>query len=96
MLVIEIIPGKEPRDISIRNDLATLQKYVGGRIETRTIHNLVILCNEDGKIYGLPYNFSIGDEDFVGNCLVTGYNSDELTDCPIMAKEFAEKYMRRK
>lgn len=50
-------PGEEVTFEDIRNDLPTLQKTVGGYIEMLRINKgLVLICNEEGKLYGLPRN----------------------------------------
>ena len=44
-------PGKVPEIKTITNDLGALQSIVGGYIETVTLaSDLVIICNEDGKL----------------------------------------------
>lgn len=48
-------PGEAAFMTVINNELETLQKIVGGYIETITIaDNLVIVCNEEGKLKNLP------------------------------------------
>ena len=63
VLVIE--PGKNPEEREIPNTLKALQKIVGGYIETVALHRSVkdgeleridIVCNEEGKLLGLPKN----------------------------------------
>ena len=65
------------------NTLENLQKYVGGYIETVTIADrLVIICNEEGRLQGLPYNCSIMGTDFVGDIIMCGVDGDEFADLP--------------
>lgn len=43
--------------VEIENDLASLQKEVGGYIETLPlVDDITIVCNEEGKINGLKPN----------------------------------------
>lgn len=50
-------PGEEPVFESIRNDLSTMQKIVGGYIEmVRLSQGLALMCNEEGKLDGLESN----------------------------------------
>ncbi|MBQ7145994.1 MAG: DUF3846 domain-containing protein [Lachnospiraceae bacterium] len=55
---------------NVANNLPNLQKWVGGYIETVTLfHDLVIVCNEEGLLQGLPYNCTICGLKFVGDIL---------------------------
>lgn len=65
------------------NSLAAFQEAVGGYIETYYLApNLCIICNEEGKLMGLPYNTTIGREDFVGTIMVVGSTKDEFCSVP--------------
>lgn len=60
-------PGKAPRHVNISRTLYNLQKTVGGYIETVTLcSDLVIICNEEGRMKGLPHCCKICGVDFVG------------------------------
>lgn len=73
--------GKPPRIEDIENTLQTLQKLVGGYIETVTLHNNVILiCNEEGKLQGLPQNFGIGRDVIVGTAVFVSQNKGDFAD----------------
>lgn len=77
-------PGKQPEFIEIENELAALQHEVGGYIETVTIaSNLTIVCNEEGKIHGLPYNCTMFGGTFVGTILLVGVRGDTFKSVPI-------------
>lgn len=70
-------PGRPPEFVEIDNTLAALQHEVGGYIETFGITpNLTVVCNEEGKIHGLPYNCTIFGESFVGPILLVGVRGD--------------------
>lgn len=69
------VVGKRPNCkvtvIEIENTLEALQKEVGGQIETVTVaEDCCIICNENGRLIGLPYNltfcggFLYGDNPF--------------------------------
>ena len=71
------------RVIDIPNELKSLQNAVGGYIETVPIYDdLVAICNEEGRIMGLPYNFSMRGHDFVGTVLFVGVDGEEFADVP--------------
>ena len=77
-------PGGQWAEKEIRNTLEGLQAEVGGYIEAVTIaSNAAVICNEDGRLQGLPYNCRIMGVDFVGPILIVGSEEDEFTDCPI-------------
>ena len=73
-------PGCEPElEPLFDNTLEAFQEAVGGYIETFTLApDLVIICNEEGKLRGLPYNVTIAGEDFVGTVLAVGVKGDEF------------------
>lgn len=76
-------PGAIPRHVWITNSLENLQAYVGGYIETVTLaSDLVIICNEEGRLEGLPYNCTICGVDFVGDIIIAGAEDDEFADLP--------------
>lgn len=83
MKVIRKKPGCEPEVIDIDNTLAALQQEVGGYIETVTIaSDAVVICNEEGRILGLPDNCRVCGVDFVGTVLIVGTKGDEFCDVP--------------
>ena len=83
MKAIRKKPGCEPEIIEVENTLKALQDEVGGYIETVTIaSDAVVICNEEGRLCGLPYNCRFVDVDFVGPSLVVGRNKDEFCDVP--------------
>lgn len=76
-------PGKAPKIKTITNDLGALQSIVGGYIETVTLaSDLVIICNEDGKLWNLPYNFDFGGQSFVGTVVFAGIDGDNFASFP--------------
>ena len=80
--------GKEPRQILIPNELHVLQQLVGGYIETLTIfEDACILCDEEGRMKGKPYNCTILGQPFVGDLLLVGTNGDEFCDVPITLEQ---------
>lgn len=83
MKAIRKEPGCEPEIIEVDNTLAALQAEVGGYIETVTIaSDAVIICNEEGRILGLPDNCRVCGVDFVGTVLIVGTKGDEFCDVP--------------
>ena len=69
------------RAVLVRRTLEELQATVGGYIETVTIAtDAVIICNEEGRLQGLPHNCRIFGVDFVGPILIAGVDEDEFSD----------------
>ena len=56
VLIVE--PGKEPRPVTVTDNLETLQQIVGGSIEAGCYlpHRVMLICNGEGKLMGLPPN----------------------------------------
>ncbi len=72
-------PYKLPKEIEIDNTLEAKQELVGGLIEEVHIHGddeVALICNEEGKIYGLPYNRDIGYDIIAGPFLIVGIDRD--------------------
>ena len=81
----------------ISDSLENLQKTVGGYIETVTLDNgLVLICNEEGKIRDMPYNFTLRrihgiipiHNPIFGTVVACGFKGDELDDIPISFNEW--------
>ena len=67
----------------IDNTLQELQSIVGGYIETVTITtDLVIICNEEGRLIDMPYNCNLFGHDFYGTLIFAGIDGDEFGDYP--------------
>ena len=78
--------------VSIQNTLEALQEAVGGRIETvRLFEDACVVCDEEWRLKGKPYNNILGVE-FGGTVLLVGVNGEEFCDVP--GGEFALKLMK--
>ena len=81
MRVIKKEPGKFPEVVDIQNTLEALQEAVGGYIEVFPVAtDLVILCDEEGRIDGKPFNCNLCGTDFCGTILFVGVDGPEFTD----------------
>ena len=59
-------PLKVPYEKEISGDLKSMQAIVGGLIEVIYPFEdpeIALICNDEGKILGLPYNRALRDED---------------------------------
>ena len=83
MRVVRKRPGECTELIEIPNTLYALQKEVGGYIETVTFAtDACIICNEEGRLLGLPENCDLFGIPFVGTILIVGVNGEEFCDLP--------------
>lgn len=81
MIVLYKAPGCVPEPRDIPNTLEAIQDAVGGHIETFTFaSDGVLICNEDGRLRGLPHNCTLLGVDFFGPILIVGRDGDEFTD----------------
>ena len=93
MKVIVKEPGKAGEVREIENTLEMLQKIVGGYIETVTLcSDLVIICNEEGRILNLPYNCNICGVEFVGTIIFAGVYGEDFGDVPIREDDFGRLF----
>ena len=81
--------GKEPQIMFIDNTLEAKQKLVGGLIEVVPYDDVLIICNEEGKILNMLPNLVFEYDYIAGNCFVIGddyKNADfkSLTDEEIL------------
>ena len=89
MRVIYKAPGKEPEERDIPNTLAALQEAVGGYIETVTVcSDMVVICDEEGRLKGKEQNCTVCGADFVGPILFVGVDGENFTDCPLTMEAF--------
>ena len=82
VLIVE--PGKNPYPAEIPNTLESLQSQVGGLIQALYLSDAAIICNDEGKLIGLPWNRPLFDEDgqiydvIAGSFLVAGLTEDDF------------------
>lgn len=73
-------PGEDPVvEPLFDNTLEAFQREVGGLIKTVTLAtDLCLICNEEGRITGLPYNGECLGVDFYGTVIAVGVKGDEF------------------
>ena len=70
--------GKFPQIKEIENTLDTLKELVGGYIEVlRLDDDILLICNEEGKLQGLPPNFAMGNDVIVGTVVFVSFDGKE-------------------
>ena len=93
VLIIE--PCKAPYASEISSDLESLQSQVGGLIQALYIDDVALICNEEGKLVGLPWNRPLFDGEgnlydvIAGTFLVAGLTEDDFGS---LSDEQIEKY----
>jgi hypothetical protein len=94
ILVVE--PGKVPEVREIPNGLEASQKIVGGYIEIIRLHDDVILvCNEEGKLDGLPPNRMIPEyRDIIMGTFFLTYDDDEGNFTSLTDEQIANNIKR--
>lgn len=83
MKVVVMKPDALPDVQDIPNTLKALQELVGGYIEVVTLgEDVAVVCNENGRLLGLPYCATLGDVQFVGDIAIVGVDGCDFTDVP--------------
>ena len=89
-------PNELPKKITIKNTLKEKQKLVDGLIEYVCLPNcndVVLICNEEGKLLGLPPNRDIGYDIVCGDFLIVG-DDPELGEDRSLTEEQITKYSK--
>ena len=75
-------PGCKPETMVVGNDLESLQEVIGGHLEMVSLPDLdaVMIVDEEGKLKGNPYNFTIRNDDIVGTVIFCGVGDEDFTD----------------
>ena len=93
--VLYIKPNKLPEVVEIENSLKAFQRMVDGHIECAYLMDdadVVLICNEEGKINGMELNRDIGHDIIAGPFLVV---NDEGDDFGSLTEEQIKKYTDR-
>ena len=67
--ILYVQPGKYPEERLVANELHPLQRLVGGDIQAVypwSKDKVALVCNDSGKVDGLPLNRCIEDYDVIG------------------------------
>lgn len=82
MKVLIVEPGQYPREAEISGDLESMQGIVGGLMQAvyPWEDSAALVCNDEGKLLGLPLNRSLADYDIIaGTFFVCGLGRDDFT-----------------
>ena len=90
-------PNKLPEEITFNNSLEKKQELVEGYIEyaySDDFPDVAFICNEEGKIKGLPYNRDIGHDIIAGNFIIIISARDEEGEDISLSDRQIEKYKK--
>ena len=101
MKILKLDPGIQPIIMEIEDSLEAMQAIVNGHIQAiyPFVDTVALICNEEGKLLGLPYNRTLRADDtgqiydiICGTCFLCGAppDSDTFTD---LTEEQLIKYM---
>lgn len=65
MTVLSVMPGQAPERMVLEETLEAMQNYVGGTIQAIYPFDdaVAIICNDNAKLLGLPYNRVLRDDE---------------------------------
>lgn len=95
VLIVE--PNKLPYEKTIPNRLKDKQAIVDGYIEYVRLledEDVVLICNEEGKINGSPHNRYIGYDMIFGTFIIVGESANDGEDRSLTDEQI-EKYKQR-
>ena len=91
MIIIKKEPGGVYYVKDIENTLEAMQAEVEGYIEIVTVDlTCAIVCNDEGRLKGMPYNTKLAGIKFVGPIFIVGTNDDGFCDVPKIVAEILE------
>lgn len=93
MRVVIVEPGKPAYESEIENNLAAMQKVVGGLIEPIYYlddPDVVMVGNEESKILGMQGNRRFGARIVAGTFFICGEGDEDFTD---LTDEQCKKYI---
>ena len=97
MKILVVEPMKEPYEKEIQGTLEEMQAIVGGYIQAVYPFEdpVAVVCNDEGKLMGLPYNRLLKDDTgrpydvLCGTFFVSGLGEENFTSLP---DRLMEKY----
>ena len=98
MRVVMVEVGRKACEMELEDSLASMQRAVGGLIQAVYEpggRDAALICNEEGKLLGLPLNRALRDEHgeaydvIAGTFLVVGLGEEDFAS---LTPELAQKY----
>ena len=94
MRIIVVEGGKRPYEAELEHDLKSMRRCVGGDIEAVYEpggRNAALICNDEGKLLGLPLNRALRDEEGEIYDVIAGTLASPLA-CPILFTSHTNAY----
>ena len=98
MRIVIVEQGRKPYEAELERDLETMQHCVSGAIEVvyePGRRDAALICNDEGKLLGLPWNRALTDDHGVpydivcGTFFVAGLKKDDFAS---LTEQQIEKY----
>lgn len=98
MRIVIVEQGRKPYEAELERDLETMQRCVSGAIEVvyePGRRDAALICNDEGKLLGLPWNRALTDDHGVpydivcGTFFVAGLKEDDFAS---LTEQQIEKY----
>lgn len=87
--------GKEPEVKFLDNTLKSYQEIVEGLIEIVSItKDIILICDEEGKLKELKNNLKLELDIIVGNILFCGWSNDEIISLTDNQIEFVKEFIK--
>lgn len=87
-------PYELPPEVEIKNNLESLQEEVKGMIECVYYDDVILICNEEGKINGMHWNREIGSDIIYGPFLIVGDDYENGSFKSLTEKQILENKIR--
>lgn len=87
-------PYELPQEVKIKNNLESLQEEVQGMIECVYYDDVILICNEEGKINGMHWNRDIGSDIIYGPFLIVGDDYENGSFKSLTEKQILENKIR--
>ena len=104
MKILKIEPGAEPVTMELSDSLEAMQELVGGLIQVvyPFADQAALVCNDEGKLMGLPFNRALQDENdriydvICGTFFICGVpeDGDSFTDLTPDQLDYYTHYFR--
>lgn len=92
--VVIVKPNQLPYKATIENQLSAFKEIVGGKFENVILNeNYGLICNEEGKLLGLPPNRRVGNDVIVGSFIIVGLDGSE--DFVSLSEELQDDMIRK-
>ena len=87
-------PGQPAFSKEVENSLQSLQKLVGGYIETVSLpHGVCMIVNEEGKLQGLQPNFRLDHDLIVGTAVFVGVSGEDFCSLSVVQENTVWRMM---